>query len=48
MNREYSEPQLKQLAEYLSFDSLRKNKNVNNSPDDDKNAQFIRNGTNNF
>lgn len=43
MNREYSEEQIKQLADYLSFESLRKNKNVNNSTD--KTVQFIRNGT---
>lgn len=48
MNREYSEAQLKQLEEYLSFDSLRKNKSVNNSPGDDKAVQFIRNGTDHF
>ncbi|XP_026324770.1 estrogen sulfotransferase-like [Hyposmocoma kahamanoa] len=42
MNREYSEEQMKQLADYLSFESLRKNKNVNNSTD--KTVQFIRNG----
>lgn len=43
LNREYSEAQIQQLAQYLSFDSLRKNKNVNNSTDDK--VQFIRNGT---
>lgn len=41
LGKDYSDVQLKKLTEHLTFDSLKKNKNVNNSIDK---IQFIRKG----
>ncbi|KAJ0177434.1 hypothetical protein K1T71_007443 [Dendrolimus kikuchii] len=45
LGKNYSDDKIKQLAEYLSFNSLRKNENVNNTTGNGKNEiQFIRKG----
>nr|ADO33062.1 sulfotransferase [Biston betularia] len=45
LNRKYSEECIINLSQYLSFDNLRKNKNVNNTTTEGKDAvQFIRKG----
>ncbi|CAG9785944.1 unnamed protein product [Diatraea saccharalis] len=43
LGRKYSDEQIENLAHHLSFDSLRKNKKVNNTIGDDG-VQFIRKG----
>ncbi|RVE42037.1 hypothetical protein evm_013317 [Chilo suppressalis] len=43
LGRKYSDEEIKQLAHHLSFDSLRKNKKVNNTVGDGG-VQFIRKG----
>lgn len=49
LNQSYSEIELSRLAQYLSFDSLRKNKSVNNTTDEGDDAvQFIRKGMSRF
>ncbi|XP_059051507.1 sulfotransferase 1B1-like [Achroia grisella] len=45
LGKEYTEEQIKQLSVHLSFDSLRKNKSVNNTTGDAVNGvQFVRKG----
>ncbi|XP_035433286.1 sulfotransferase 1E1 [Spodoptera frugiperda] len=44
LNKDYTAAQIDRLAEHLSFDSLRKNKNVNNTTSKDSEIQFIRKG----
>ncbi|XP_037293865.1 sulfotransferase 1E1 isoform X2 [Manduca sexta] len=45
LHREYSDEQIQQLASHLSFDSLRKNKNVNNTTGQTtEGVQFVRKG----
>ncbi|XP_041978407.1 sulfotransferase 1E1-like [Aricia agestis] len=44
LGRNYLDEQINTLADHLSFDSLRKNKNVNNTTDGNNNIQFIRKG----
>ncbi|KOB74975.1 Sulfotransferase [Operophtera brumata] len=45
LEQDYSDIQLARLAKYLSFDSLRKNKNVNNTTSESEDGvQFIRKG----
>ncbi|KAJ8729875.1 hypothetical protein PYW07_016913 [Mythimna separata] len=44
LGKDYSDIQIKKLAEHLTFDNLRKNKNVNNSTGKDEGIQFIRKG----
>ena len=44
LNRDYSDDQISALAGHLSFDSLRKNKTVNNTNSENGEIQFIRKG----
>ncbi|XP_075973909.1 sulfotransferase 1B1-like [Anticarsia gemmatalis] len=45
LNREYTDAEVKMLAEHLSFESLRKNKNVNNTTSaNSEGIQFVRKG----
>ncbi|KPI93144.1 Sulfotransferase 1C4 [Papilio xuthus] len=44
LNRKYPADKIETLADYLSFDSLRKNKNVNNTAGDNTEVQFLRKG----
>ncbi|XP_034830391.2 sulfotransferase 1C4-like isoform X2 [Maniola hyperantus] len=44
LDREYSEDQVTQLADHLSFKSFQKNKTVNNSANENGEIQFIRKG----
>ncbi|XP_072931523.1 sulfotransferase 1C4-like [Epargyreus clarus] len=44
LHRDYSDEKLSQLADHLSFDSLRKNKTVNNNTNEKDEVQFIRKG----
>ncbi|CAK1596509.1 unnamed protein product [Parnassius mnemosyne] len=44
LDRKYSADKIEQLADYLSFNSLRKNKNVNNTTGKNGDVQFLRKG----
>lgn len=45
LNRQYSDEEITKLAEHLSFESLRKNKNVNNTTNTNgEGIQFVRKG----
>ncbi|KAJ2939759.1 hypothetical protein O0L34_g17951 [Tuta absoluta] len=44
LGRDYSDAQITELADYLSFKNLRKNKNVNNTTGDGNPVQFLRKG----
>ncbi|PZC82235.1 sulfotransferase 1E1 [Helicoverpa armigera] len=44
LNRPLNDAQIKKLADHLSFDSLKKNKNVNNTTGKDDSIQFVRKG----
>lgn len=44
LNKDYTEAEVKELADHLSFDSLRKNKNVNNTTNGNEGIQFVRKG----
>lgn len=44
LNRQYSETEINLLANHLSFKSMQKNKNVNNTVNGDDSIQFVRKG----
>ncbi|CAH0579490.1 unnamed protein product [Chrysodeixis includens] len=44
LNRQYNETEINLLATHLSFKSMQKNKNLNNTVNGDDNIQFVRKG----